>query len=455
MKVLKKAAGIILAVCLMVPMFGTAVFAADGVLMFSDPSTKVGENVSIDLVIQSSGGESVGDVNVTMSYDPAALEFVSGEGFSADGTGVLTYTGTGTGAELRATMQFRALLAGSTSVSVTGSSATVSTGDTLNLEQGASAVTIEAADDGSTSAEPSATAATPTGETTDITVSVDGTDYSFSEAFTTTDIPEGYSETTLAFNGADRKFVANEAGVTLGFLVDGSGKGSFFLFDTEDATFLPFAQLTISDTTSIIPLNEPDSVKLPDNYKESELTVQDKQFPVWSDPEESDRYYIIYALNTRTNQEGLYQYDKEDGTYQYFDASSKTDSGSEETSLPGGLGFISDHLVPVLVAGVLICILLLILMIVFAVKLIHRNQELDDLYDEYDIPLDDDDEKDDKGKKKNNKNEEPSDENYDDEYDDDYDDDDYDYDDDDEIDDDIDDDEETSDKDYNIDFVDL
>lgn len=449
MKVLKKAAGIILAVCLMVPMFGTAVFAADGVLMFSDPSTKVGENVSIDLVIQSSGGESVGDVNVTMSYDPTALEFVSGEGFSADGTGVLTYTGTGTGAELRATMQFRALLAGSTSVSVTGSSATVSTGDTLNLEQGASAVTIEAADDGSTSAEPSGTAATPAGETTDITVSVDGTDYSFSEAFTTTDIPEGYSETTLAFNGADRKFVANEAGVTLGFLVDGSGKGSFFLFDTEDATFLPFAQLTISDTTSIITLNEPDSVKLPDNYKESELTVQEKQFPVWSDPEESDRYYIIYALNTRTNQEGLYQYDKEDGSYQYFDASSKTDDGSEGTSLPGGLGFISDHLVPVLVAGALICILLLILMIVFAVKLIHRNQELDDLYDEYDIPLDDEDDK-----KKNNKNAESVDDCYDDEYDDYEYDDDYDYDED-EIDDDIDEDEKSSDKDYNIDFIDL
>ena len=28
------------------------VFAADGVLMFSDPSTKVGENVSVDFVVQ-------------------------------------------------------------------------------------------------------------------------------------------------------------------------------------------------------------------------------------------------------------------------------------------------------------------------------------------------------------------------------------------------------------------
>ena len=33
-------------------------------------------------------------------------------------------------------------------------------------------------------------------------------------------------------------------------------------------------------------------------------------------------------------------------------------------------------------------------MIMFAVKLVHRNQELDDLYDEYDIPFEDEDEED-------------------------------------------------------------
>ena len=98
MKALKKFAGLILALCLMVPMFGTAAFAADGVLMFSDPSTKVGENVGVDLVVQSSGG-TVGSVNVTMSYDASVLEFVSGDGFSADGSGTLTYTGTEAGGQ--------------------------------------------------------------------------------------------------------------------------------------------------------------------------------------------------------------------------------------------------------------------------------------------------------------------------------------------------------------------
>lgn len=399
MKALKKLAGMILAVCLMIPMLGTVAFAADGVLMFSDPSGKVGENVNVDLVVQSSSG-TVGDVNVTMSYDTAALEFVSGEGFTADG-GTLTYTGTGSSSELRATVTFRALQATDTTLSVSSSTAVLSSGETLNLEQGSSAISIAPADDGTTSVEPTKTTTQTTGDATDIAVTVNGTEYNFSEAYTTSDIPEGYSETRMTFHGGERKFVVNEAGVYLGFLVDGSGSGSFFLFDTEDATFAPFILLTISDTTSIIPLDKPDEVNLPDNYQESELTVQDQVFPIWSDPSVSDRYYVIYALNTRTGQEELYQYDSEDETYQYFTAPEPVEQKETEAALPGAAGaFISEHILPILAAGAAVCILLLILMIIFAVKLVHRNQELDDLYDEYDIPFDDEEEED---KKKSGK----------------------------------------------------
>ena len=381
MKVLKKFAGLILAVCLMVPMIGTVAFAAEGVLMFSDPSAKVGDNVDIDLVVQSSSGETVGDVEVNMTYDPTALEFVSGDGFTADGSGALTYTGTGDGAELRKTMTFRALKTGEAKINVNSTTASLASDETLELREGSSTVTIAAADDGTTSVEPSGTSAA--GETTDIVVTVNGTDYNFSEAFTTNDIPDGYSETTMTFNGEERKFVANEAGITLGYLVDASGAGSFFMFNSEDATFSPYIEISISDTTSIVPLNNAEAVTLPDSYQQVELTVQDQQYPAWSDPM-SPRYYVIYALNTRTGDSALYQYDTDDGTYQYFvqpNTETTEDSGS---ALPGRLGqLISDHILLVLIALAIVILILFILMIVFLVKLVHRNQELDDLYDEY------------------------------------------------------------------------
>ncbi len=421
MKVFKKLAGLILAACLMVPMMGTTVFAAEGVLMYTDPSAKVGDNVDVDLVVESNSGETVGDVQVNMSYDPASLEFVSGDGFTADGSGALTYSGTGSGAELRVTMTFRALKEGEAVINVDSTSATMADGEELELREGSSTVTISAADDGTTVIEPTAAAA---GSTTDIVVTVNGTDYNFSEAFTATDIPDGFSETTLTFNGGDRKFVSNEAGVTLGYLVDASGAGSFFLFNTEDATFSPYIQLFISDTTSIVPINPTDSVSLPDTYQEVDLTVQEQRYQAWSDPA-TPRYYVLYALNTRTGESHLYQYDTDDGTYQYFIApEAEEETAAAGLPIPGAFGdFINNHLTLFFIILAVIGLIIFILMIMFAVKLVHRNQELDDLYDEYDIPFEDeDDSKDKKSKKKSKSSDKPADEDYDDEYDDEYDD---------------------------------
>ncbi len=63
MKVMKKIAAVVLAVSLAVPFVGVQAEAADGTLMFSDPQTKVGEKVSVDLVVQTDPG--VTDPGVT------------------------------------------------------------------------------------------------------------------------------------------------------------------------------------------------------------------------------------------------------------------------------------------------------------------------------------------------------------------------------------------------------
>lgn len=432
MKMMKKMAALVLAAFLAVPMAGSIVYAAEGSLQFTDPETQVGETVEVDMVIRS-GGDAIGDADVTMAYDTESLEFVSGDGVESDGPGTLKYSGSGDGnvSELRTTMEFRALQSGTAQISVESSTAYLYSDETLNLDEGSSAITIESAADGSTTAESSGTASA-SGETTDIVVNVDGTDYNFSEAFTAADIPAGYAETTMTFNGEERRFVANDAGVYLGYLVDSSGAGSFFLYNDEDATFSPYLEVAVSDTTSIILLNQPEQVSLPESYQQVELTVSDQTFPAWSDPSNS-RFYIIYALNTRTGQEGLYQYDTEDGTYQSFTAAASDDSSASDGSVVGRIGaFVSDHFAIVFAVVAVIILLLLILMIVFAVKLVHRNQELDDLYDEYDIPMDDDEEEDDRPsvQKKSRKqfvgynDEDEEDNEYEDDYYDEYDDDD-------------------------------
>ena len=390
----KKLAAVALSLCLTVPMFSTIVSAADGSLMFSDPQTKVGEEVSVDLVVRS-GDSAVGDADITMSYDTSALQFESGEGVTADSDGKLTYSGSGDGTakELRTTMTFKALKMGDTTITVDSSKAYLYSDETLTLDQGSSAIKIEQADDGSTEVE--ATGSTAAGTATDITVSVNGTDYNFSEEFATSAIPVGYSETTKTFNGEEHKFVANEAGVTLGYLVDASGEGKFFLYNEDDSTFVPYTELKISDTTSIILLADNGGAKLPDSYQEGELTVADQTYPYWANPE-NDRYDLLYAVNTRTGEKGFYQYDSQDGTYQSVDVQTTDSTKKEAKGIVGKLeSLVKEHPIVLLAGGALIVVVLLVLMIMFAVKLVHRNQELDDLYDEYDIPFEDEEDEED------------------------------------------------------------
>ena len=236
---------------------------------------------------------------------------------------------------------------------------------------------------------------TAAGTATDITVSVNGTDYNFSEEFATSAIPVGYSETTKTFNGEEHKFVANEAGVTLGYLVDASGEGKFFLYNEDDSTFAPYTELKISDTTSIILLADNGGAKLPDSYQEGELTVADQTYPYWANPE-NDRYDLLYAVNTRTGEKGFYQYDSQDGTYQSVDVQTTDSTKKEAKGIVGKLeSLVKEHPIVLLAGGALIVVVLLVLMIMFAVKLVHRNQELDDLYDEYDIPFEDEEDEED------------------------------------------------------------
>ena len=173
---------------------------------------------------------------------------------------------------------------------------------------------------------------------------------------------------------------------------------------------------------------------MPDGYQEVNLNLTglEQQYSAWSNPE-TDRYYLIYALNTRSGERGLYQYDTEDGTYQSYTLPQDTEEEPAGSVLSGGLGrFIGDHALILIVVAAAIILLLLILMIIFAVKLVHCNQELDDLYEEYDIPYEDDEPEIEKKSKKKSaiKDEEDEfdeyeDDSYDDEYDDEYEDDEY------------------------------
>ena len=99
-----------------------------------------------------------------------------------------------------------------------------------------------------------------------------------------------------------------------------------------------------------------------------------------------------------------------DGTYQRYTPESTKKSVNDDDKKSGLLNKLRTHLDKVILVAWGIFLVMLIAIIVLAVKLRHRNLELDDLYDEYGIDLEDEEEEeevysDKKSKKKAEKDE--------------------------------------------------
>lgn len=382
MKVMKKIATFILSVCLIVPCFGMLTYAADGQIVFSDPSTKVGETVEVTGVVRA--GAAIGDADLNLTYDTEYLKFKSGDNVTESGSGQLVYSGKGTGSEteLRFNMQFDVLKEGTAKIEVSSYKAWLYSDETLNCTEGSSAVTI-AAGDGTTPTD------TTEGSTTDVKVTVNGTEYTLSESFSEAEIPLGFAEATMEYEGAQRKVVKQQtADVYLAYLVDADNNGKFFLYDNDTSTFVPFEQINISDTAAIMLLSERGDIKLPKEYQETEITLNDQTFPAWRNAEESD-YYILYAMNNQ-GEKSLYQYDSVDGTYQRFDAPTVETEEKADSFLGKFISSIENYLNYVILGAAVLFVILIVILIVLAVKLHNRNAELDELYDEYGIDLEDD-----------------------------------------------------------------
>lgn len=132
----------------------------------------------------------------------------------------------------------------------------------------------------------------------------------------------------------------------------------------------------ISDTYKITLLTERPDTKLPDNYVETELTLNGKTYPVWQDENKSS-YYIVYAENS-DGEKQLYQYDSKEGTYQRFIA---PETEQDSTSgIQGKIkGLLEGHLMQAAIGAAAVVAFLVLMVLILAVKLHRRNRELDEM----------------------------------------------------------------------------
>ena len=408
MKFLKKALAAIACICVLACNITFVSSAAGGRISFADPNTAVGDMVDVKCVVKSSSG-TLGDTTVTLSYDASFLKFNSGDGVTSSGDGSLTYTGTGGSSEASFTMTFQALTEGTTKITVASQDVKSSSGSEIQLTEGNSTVTIAAGDpskivdDTQTTGDNSATAATD-----GVSVDVNGTTYTLTD-FVESALPAGFTKTTVNYEGADRPMAVNESGgIYLAYLADADGSADFFLYDDSNATFAPYESIDISDTTSIVLLSDT-SVKLPSNYVQTTLTLNGQDFPVWQD-NDKDGFYLMYAINNNGTK-NFYEYDSQENTYQRCEVQQDTGASTAKKKANGFFdkmqSVVDGHFKIFAIVFIVIFLFILIRLIVVRVKLRNRDIELDDLYDEYGIDLEDE-EPEPVTKKKNKKKEEPA-----------------------------------------------
>ena len=150
-------------------------------------------------------------------------------------------------------------------------------------------------------------------------------------------------------------------------------------------------------------------MKLPSNYAQTTLTLNGQEFPVWQD-NDKDGFYLMYAVNNNGTK-NFYEYDSQENTYQRCDV--KQDTGASNAKKKGNGFFnkmqnvIDGHFKVFAIIFIVIFLLLIIRLIVVRVKLRNRDIELDDLYDEYGIDLEEE-EPEPAPKKKNKKKAQPA-----------------------------------------------
>lgn len=395
---MKKLSIFLLALCLVVPCFTMMTYAASGEIMFTDPTTKVGETVEVRGVLEAE--DAIEDRTIVMSYDTSMLKFKEGASVQETADGQLTYevTGVEDGSRVEFPMYFDVLKEGNTKIEVESYDAWTASDEQIDdCNVGYSTITIE---EGEVPADQPTDDPVDTPDS-DSTVEVNGKSYTFVSDFPESDIPEGFEKTTMEYDGSQYNIVTSGTyGVSLGYLVDTENNGKFFLYVEDNATFAPYAEIAISDATSIILLSDVSGIQLPEQYAVTTVTVNGQDFPAWQNTESSE-LCILYAVNSN-GIESLYQYDTVENTYQKFEAPEVVSDEVDDSLIGKMSAALQNHLDIVILATGIGFIFFVVLVIVLAVKLYNRNAELDEIYDEYGIDLEDGEQEDVKAAKKNN-----------------------------------------------------
>lgn len=355
-------------------MFDMKCEAADGLIQISDASAGVGETVNVTVKVDA-GGDALGDCEATLTYDQEMLEFVDGTYAEASEDGILlAQYGTGTETEFTFELQFIVLNEGKTELTLSDSTAYLYSDETLELHATGGAISSEK---------------TIVGDPIDI----GGTTYYFYEDFSEALILDGFSKSTLDYNGYTHNVIVQDlTGKTAAYFVREDNNPKLMIYDDGTASFSPSEMVSISNSYYLVLFENTSGSTIPDGYAETTIEINGTVLPAWQNMNETD-YFLVYALSSE-GFEGFYQYDSQEGTYQRYSKPSSSkiveDAKFDNVILESINEFITDHLVYILAGAAMLILIMIIVIIIMSSIVGKRNAELEDLYSELEDTASDD-----------------------------------------------------------------
>ena len=155
-------------------------------------------------------------------------------------------------------------------------------------------------------------------------------EYSVASSFDQSLLPAGYTASSAVYQ--DMEIMAGVNGdLTVIYLQDEGGAGSFWFYNSESGELAPYATIHVSEKNiTVLPID--DSVEIPEGFSETTIQLNGDykvEGWVWATDTEQ-RYCVVYGMN-ENGEKGLYRYDIGEKTIQrYFEDPAIQSSYSDE-----------------------------------------------------------------------------------------------------------------------------
>ena len=109
-------------------------------------------------------------------------------------------------------------------------------------------------------------------------------------------------------------YYSEVTGYTLVGIKDQKGKIGLYIYD--DGKFTPYKEISFNNS---IVIYEMDATDIPQDYKKTNIDINDINITAYQKDKNSD-YYLIYGMNVDNGNIGWYKYDKKESSIQRYDS---------------------------------------------------------------------------------------------------------------------------------------